>query len=57
VNDIRFLWTSRERPPVGSKRWLVVWAKRALHFRALLKIQMRRRSFRAKGVEVGALPS
>jgi maltose O-acetyltransferase len=55
MNDFRFLWTHREQPPLLTRRWLVVWAKRALHFRALLKILMRRRHFRARGVQVGAL--
>ncbi|MDL9998387.1 hypothetical protein QTI24_07245 [Variovorax sp. J22P240] len=55
MNDIRFLWTSRERPEPGSRRWLVVWAKRALNLQGLLKILMNRRHFRARGVEVGAL--
>jgi acetyltransferase-like isoleucine patch superfamily enzyme len=55
MNDFRFLWTHREQPPSFSKRWLVVWAKRALHFRALLKILLGRRSFRARGAQVGSL--
>jgi maltose O-acetyltransferase len=55
MNDLRFLWQARERPPPGSRRWLVVWAKRALQFRPLLKILLARRSFRARGVQVGAL--
>lgn len=55
MNDFLFLWTHREQPAVFSKRWLVVWAKRALNFRSLLKILLRRRSFRARGVQIGAL--
>jgi maltose O-acetyltransferase len=55
VNDIHFLWASRERPEPGSRRWLVVWAKRALTFQGLFKILLNRRHFRARGVEVGAL--
>jgi acetyltransferase-like isoleucine patch superfamily enzyme len=55
MNDFLFLWTHREQPAPFSKRWLVVWAKRALHFRALLKILLKRRSFRVRGVEVGQL--
>ena len=55
MNDLQFLWASRERPPVGSKRWLVVWAKRALLFRALMAMLYRRRRFRARGVQIGSL--
>jgi len=55
MNDFRFLWTHREQPALLSKRWLVVWAKRALHFRALLKILWKRHHFRARGVQVGEL--
>ncbi|MGO4394796.1 hypothetical protein AB4Z46_25900 [Variovorax sp. M-6] len=55
MSDIRYLWTSRERPAPGSRRWFVVWAKRALHFRALLKIILARRSFRVRGAQVGEL--
>ncbi|MDN8612451.1 acyltransferase [Variovorax ginsengisoli] len=55
MSDISYLWSLRERPALGSRRWCIVWAKRALHFVALLKIVMARRSFRARGVQVGAL--
>ena len=55
MNDLQFLWASRERPPVGSRRWLVVWAKRALQFRALMAMLYRRRRFRARGVQIGSL--
>jgi maltose O-acetyltransferase len=55
VNDLQFLWTSRERPPFGSKRWLVVWAKRALQFRPLIVMLYRRRRLRARGVQIGSL--
>ncbi len=55
MNELQFLWTSRERPPLGSKRWFVVWAKRALHFRSLMIITLRRRRMRARGMQIGAL--
>jgi len=55
MNDLQFLWDSRERPPFGSKRWLVVWAKRALQFRPLMTLMLRRRKLRARGMEVGRL--
>lgn len=55
MNDFMFLWTHREQPASFTKRWLVVWAKRALNFRSLLKILLKRRAFRARGVRIGAL--
>jgi len=55
MSDIGFLWASRERPALGSRRWLVVWAKRARQSIALLKIILARRSYRSRGVQVGAL--
>lgn len=55
MSDFLYLWSHREQPPLFSKRWLVVWAKRTLQFRALLTILLRRRSFRARGVQVGQL--
>ncbi|WP_431273795.1 acyltransferase [Variovorax ureilyticus] len=54
-SDLRFLWNSRERPPFGSKRWLVVWAKRALQFRPLMSLTLHRRKLRARGMEIGTL--
>ncbi|SEA34037.1 acyltransferase [Variovorax sp. YR216] len=55
MNDLQFLWSARERPAFGSKRWLVVWAKRALQFRSLLTIVRHRRRLRARGMEIGLL--
>ena len=55
MSDIGYLWSLRERPALGSRRWCVVWAKRALHSVALLKIVLARRRFGARGVQVGAL--
>lgn len=55
MSDLQFLWDSRERPPLGSKRWLVVWAKRALQLRALMSLTLRRRQLRARGMEIGRL--
>jgi maltose O-acetyltransferase len=55
VNDLQFLWTSRERPEFGSRRWLVVWAKRALQFRALMAMAWHRRKLRSKGTRIGQL--
>jgi len=55
VNDLQLLWNLRERPPFAAKRWFVVWAKRALQFRPLMSITLRRRKLRARGMEIGSL--
>jgi len=55
VNDLQFLWTSRERPELGSRRWVVVWAKRALQFRALMSMTWHRRKQRSRGTQIGRL--
>lgn len=55
MNDLQFLWTSRERPEFGSRRWLVVWAKRALQFRALMAMTWHRRKLRSQGTQIGQL--
>lgn len=55
MNDLQFLWTSRERPELGSRRWVVVWAKRALQFRALMSMTWHRRKLRSRGTQIGRL--
>ncbi|MBB3179450.1 acyltransferase [Variovorax sp. Sphag1AA] len=55
MNELKFLWTSRERPPFGSKRWLVVWAKRALQLRPLMSLVLHRRKLRSRGMAIGML--
>lgn len=52
--ELRYLWDNRERPAFGSKRWLVVWAKRALQFRPLMSITLQRNRLRKRGIEVGS---
>jgi maltose O-acetyltransferase len=55
MNDLQFLWTARERPELGSKRWFTVWAKRMLQARPLAKMLYRNRRLRARGVSIGSL--
>jgi len=55
MNDLQLLWNLRERPPFASKRWFVVWAKRALQFKPLMSLTLRRRKLRARGMRVGSL--
>lgn len=50
--DLAFLWRSRERPTT-FRRWLRVYAKRALHALALIRLLMRAAVFRLRGAEVG----
>ncbi len=45
----------RERPSLLTKRWLIVWVKRAFHFPGLFEILLRRILFKAKGVKIGNL--
>ena len=52
--ELRFLWEHRERPELGSRRWFVVWTKRALQFRPLMLLTLRRRKMRSRGIEIGA---
>jgi len=55
ASDLRFLWQMRERPPIGSRRWFTVWAKRMLQFRPLMRMARRRRHLIARGMQVGSL--
>ncbi len=49
------LWRRRERPRLLSRRWLTVWAKRALTLPALLGLQWRVARLRSRGALVGSL--
>ena len=49
---IRFLWANRERPPFGTRRWVVVWGKRVLQFSALMGLMRIRRRFRSRGAQI-----
>lgn len=53
--SIVYLIKNRERPPILSKRWLIVWAKRGLTFPELLKNLFSVWYCRVRGGEVGAL--
>lgn len=52
---ITYLWKNREAPDLLSKRWFVVWAKRALTSGGLLKIVFERFRLTIRGVTVGNL--
>ena len=54
MNDVIFLWKSREKPS-DFKRWAIVWMKRSYHFITLLKILVRKQIVRKKGATVGVL--
>ncbi|WP_302055124.1 acyltransferase [Burkholderia multivorans] len=49
------MWIHRERPRPGSRRWWVVWAKRALMLRRLVRLALIQTRLRAKGVKIGEL--
>lgn len=55
MNDLRFLWTSRERPELGTRRWFTVWAKRMLQARPLARLLYRRSRLRSRGFAIGPL--
>lgn len=50
-----YLLKNRERPPLLTKRWLKVWAKRAVNMFGLFAITFRRIRYSIKGVKVGQL--
>ncbi|KVC57257.1 hypothetical protein WS58_28855 [Burkholderia pseudomultivorans] len=52
---MKYLWIHRERPRLGSRRWWVVWAKRALMLRRLVRLALIQARLRAKGVKIGEL--
>lgn len=49
---MRYLWRYRERP-ASLHRWLVVWAKRARQFPALVALLGRCSKFRRRGASIG----
>ncbi|WP_323748257.1 acyltransferase [Burkholderia pseudomultivorans] len=52
---MKYLWIHRERPRPGSRRWWVVWIKRALMLRRLVRLALIQARLRAKGVKIGEL--
>ncbi len=50
-----YLWENREQPRLLTKRWLKVWAKRALNIPGLLGIILRRARYQARGATLGNL--
>jgi acetyltransferase-like isoleucine patch superfamily enzyme len=53
-SDIIFLWRNRERP-TGARRWLTVWAKRAILLLPLVQLLVRPAILRLKGAQLGRL--
>jgi acetyltransferase-like isoleucine patch superfamily enzyme len=54
ITDLLYLWLYRERPQLW-KRWMVVWAKRALMLFPLLRMLFRSSWLRWKGADLGSL--
>jgi acetyltransferase-like isoleucine patch superfamily enzyme len=50
-----YLWSHRERPPLLSPRWFVVWLKRMLTLAPLLRILFRGAQLRLRGARIGRL--
>ncbi|MCI0746947.1 MAG: hypothetical protein L0Y58_16210 [Verrucomicrobia subdivision 3 bacterium] len=49
---LKWLWTNRERPLLGSKQWWKVWAKRALTAPRLLGAIRRQTALRRRGAQI-----
>lgn len=49
------LWRRRERPPLLSRRWFIVWLKRGLSLPALLMLQWRVARLRLRGANIGRM--
>ena len=49
------LWRDRVRPRLASRRWFVVWAKRALHLPGLARLWQRAAVLRMRGAHLGRL--
>lgn len=47
------LWRNRESPPTGSKRWLIVWAKRLRTAPDLVALLLKHWWLRAHGAQLG----
>src|SRR5205814_8605521 len=51
---LRHLWINRERPPLLSRRWFKVWAKRLATFPRLLDSTGRQAILRLQGTIIGS---
>lgn len=55
MGTLRQLWTRRERPTLLSRRWLICWGKRVLHFPALVCLLLRHQRLIYSGAAVGEM--
>lgn len=55
IDTIIFLIKNREQPKIGTKRWLVVYAKRLLRMSGLFTICYGRWRLRRRGAKIGKL--
>jgi len=53
--SIVYLFRNRERPPLISKRWFVVWVKRFITLKDLVRILTRRILYKIQGAKIGEL--
>lgn len=50
-----YLWRNRERPPILSARWFIVWVKRCLQFYPLIRIFIKSEKLKFNGAKIGNL--
>jgi acetyltransferase-like isoleucine patch superfamily enzyme len=48
-----YLYGNREKPPLFSNRWTIVWVKRSYHLFGLLRLSIQTSIYRAKGANIG----